>query len=220
VTFAARAARAALKPAALAASLAPLAFGLWAAFHDQIGRDPARALERMTGDWSIEFLCLTLAVTPVRRLTAWHWLVRLRRMLGLFSCFYGTIHFLTYLTFDRFSWIDFPNGLLSGAAAVDFIRSTGADIVARPFLAIGFAGLLVMMPLAITSTPGMIRRLGGRRWRRLHRLVYVVAVAGLLHHWWPLADRFRLDTYGTLVGTSLAFRLYWTRVRSRPAAPV
>jgi sulfoxide reductase heme-binding subunit YedZ len=103
---------------------------------------------------------------------------------------------------------------------MDFITATGADIVARPFLAIGFAGFLVMAPLAVTSTPGMIRRLGGRRWRRLHRLVYFVAVAGLFHHWWPLADRFRFDTYGALVGTSLAFRVYWSRVRTAPAVPV
>jgi sulfoxide reductase heme-binding subunit YedZ len=193
---------------------------MWAAFHNQIGRDPARALERMTGDWAIEFLCLTLAVTPLRRLSSWHWLVKLRRMFGLFSFFYGTIHFVTYLAFDRFSWIDFPNGLLSWPAGMDFITATGADIVARPFLAIGFAGFLVMAPLAVTSTPGMIRRLGGRRWQRLHRLVYFVAVAGLFHHWWPLADRFRFDTYGALVGTSLAFRVYWSRVRTAPAVPV
>jgi sulfoxide reductase heme-binding subunit YedZ len=141
-------------------------------------------------------------------------------MLGLFAFFYGTIHFLTYLLFDRFSWLDFPNGLVSWTAAADFTRSTGRDILARPFLAIGFAAFLVMAPLAVTSTPGMIRRLGGRRWRRLHRFVYVAAVTGLLHHWWPLADRLRLDAYGLFIGTSIAFRIYWARMRTSPSAPV
>jgi sulfoxide reductase heme-binding subunit YedZ len=220
VTLSSRATRAALKPAVFAASIAPLAYEAWGLFNRPIASGSTRALERTTGDWAIVFLCLTLAVTPVRRLTSWHVLVRLRRMLGLFAFFYGTLHFLTYLLFDRFSWLDFPNGLASWTAALDFTRSTGRDILARPFLAIGFAALILMAPLAMTSTPAMIRRLGGRRWQRLHRLVYVVALGGLLHHWWPLADRFRFDTYGGVIAASLTLRISWVRLRAARLNPV
>jgi sulfoxide reductase heme-binding subunit YedZ len=219
VILSTRAANRAIKLAAFAASLTPVIHQTWALVNDRIGRDPARALERATGDWTIIFVCLTLAVTPARRILSWQALVRLRRMLGLFAFFYGTLHLLTYLLFDRFSWLDFPNGLVSWTGAVTFARGTARDMVVRPFLAIGGVAYLVMAPLAATSSPGMIRRLGGRRWRRLHRLVYVAAVAGLLHHWWPLADRCRLDAYGVLIGMSIAFRVYWARVRAlRPSA--
>jgi sulfoxide reductase heme-binding subunit YedZ len=212
VGLSARATRATLKTAAFAASLAPIGYEAWAISTNHVGRDPARALERITGDWTIIFLCLTLAVTPVRRLTSWYSLVQVRRMLGLFAFFYATVHFLTYLMFDRFSWLDFPNGLLSWTAILSFTSATGRDIVVRPFLAIGFAAFLVMAPLAVTSTPAMIRRLGGRRWRRLHRLVYLAAVAGLIHHWWPLGDRLRLDLYGVLVSALMTFRIFRARM--------
>jgi sulfoxide reductase heme-binding subunit YedZ len=203
-----------LKPLVFVASLAPAAYLTWAVANNELGVDPYRSATRETGAWTLRFLCLTLAVTPFRRLTQWHLVITFRRMLGLFAFFYGAVHFLTYVIFDRFASLDFRNGLVSWATIGDLTTSTGGDIVKRPFLAIGLGALMVMAPLAVTSTAAMIRRLGARRWQRLHRFVYVTTIAGLVHHWWPLSDRLRLDSYGAIVGALLAYRIYHAQVRT------
>ncbi|MFZ1326501.1 MAG: protein-methionine-sulfoxide reductase heme-binding subunit MsrQ, partial [Candidatus Contendobacter sp.] len=137
------------------ASLLPLAWLCWLAWQDRLGTNPVETLSHYTGDWSLRFLLLTLTVTPLRRLTGWHGLIRFRRMLGLFAFFYVCLHFSIYLVFDQFfDW----------AGIVE-------DVAKRPYITVGFAGWLLLIPLAATSTSGMIKRLG-RYWQRLHRLVY------------------------------------------------
>jgi sulfoxide reductase heme-binding subunit YedZ len=208
-----------LQPLMFAASLGPAVYLTWAALNNELGADPFRGATREAGVWTLRFLSLTLAVTPFRRLTQWHSVIKVRRMLGLLAFFYGTVHFLMYVIFDRFAGLDFRNGIVSWITIGDLTTSVGGDIVKRPFLAIGLAGFMIMVPLAVTSTPAMIRRLGGRRWQWLHRFVYVAAIAGLLHHWWPLSDRFRLDSYGAIVGALLAYRIYHSRVRTPQRSP-
>jgi sulfoxide reductase heme-binding subunit YedZ len=208
-----------LKPLMFAASLGPVVYLTWAALNNELGSDPFRGATREAGVWTFRFLSLTLAVTPFRRLTQRHSVIKFRRMLGLFAFFYGTVHFLMYVIFDRFAGLDFRNGIVSWVTIGDLTTSVGGDIVKRPFLAIGLAGFMIMVPLAVTSTAAMIRRLGGRRWQWLHRFVYVAAIAGLLHHWWPLSDRFRLDSYGAIVGALLAYRIYRSRVRKPQHSP-
>ena len=124
---------------------------------------------------------ITLAVTPVRRLLSQPWLIKFRRMLGLFAFFYGTLHFLTYVALDRFAGLTFRDGIVAWSTAGELASAIGADIYKRPFITIGFVAFVSMVPLAATSTAGMIRRLGGRHWRRLHRLIYVSAAAGVIH---------------------------------------
>ena len=158
-----------------------------------LGANPVEFVTRSTGTWTLVFLCITLAVTPARRLTGWNWLQRLRRMLGLFAFFYGALHFTTYFWLDQ--WFDL-------AAIVK-------DIVKRPFITMGFAALVLMIPLAITSTDAMVRRLG-RRWGALHRLVYVVAMAAILHYWWHKAgknDFSQVGWYAAVVIGLLGWRL-------------
>jgi sulfoxide reductase heme-binding subunit YedZ len=210
-----RVVRLGLKPLVFVGSLAPVAYITRAVANNDLGADSFRGVTTETGVWTLIFLCLTLAVTPFRRLTQWHCVMTFRRMLGLFAFFYGAVHFLTYVIFDRFAGLDFRNGMVSWTTISDLTISTSGDIAKRPFLALGVAALLVMPPLAVTSTAAMIRRLGGRRWRRLHRLVYVAAIGGLLHHWWPLSDRLRLDSYGVIIGGLLGYRIYCAQVRTR-----
>lgn len=131
-----------------------------------VGADPVEALQLTTGIWALRLLALTLLVTPLRRLTGWNVLARYRRMLGLFTFFYATLHLLVYLVIDQGLWVD---GIVE-------------DVFERPYITLGMLGWLLLLPLAVTSTAGWVRRLGGRRWQRLHRLVYVVAVAGVLHY--------------------------------------
>jgi sulfoxide reductase heme-binding subunit YedZ len=201
--------RTVLKLAVFIASLSPLALDVFAFVGHHLGRDPYRAVIRDTGVWSLWFLCFTLALTPLRRATAWHELVRFRRMLGLFAFFYGTVHTLAYVVFDRVAGLALPDGLVSWSAAAELTASTARDVWEKPFLAIGLAAFVAMVPLAATSTSEMIRRVGGQRWRQLHRLVYAVAVGSLIHHWWPLPDRLRVDIYGLLIGASFLFRIGW-----------
>jgi sulfoxide reductase heme-binding subunit YedZ len=163
--------------------------------------------------WTIWFLCGTLAITPLRRLTGWNEVIRYRRTFGLLAFVYGTLHFLAYLIFDRFAGLEFQDGASLWSTAGNLTSYTAADIIQRPFLAIGFASFLSMVPLAVSSSPEMIRRLGGRQWRHLHRLVYATAITGLLHHWWPLADRVRLDSYSAVLGVLFAYRIYRARAR-------
>ena len=182
--------------------LVPLASLTYGTLADSLGANPIETITRTTGTWTLRFLVITLAVTPLRRLTGWHQIIRVRRMFGLFAFFYGSLHFLTYIWLDQF--FDFGEMV--------------SDVMKRPFITAGFTGFVLMLPLALTSTSGMIRRLGGRRWQRLHRLVYVAAIAGVVHYWWLVkADLQRPQIYAALVGVLLAFRVVVSiRRRSGP----
>ena len=159
-----------LKPVVFVASLAPavylglqvlkaLGYLTWSAVAD-LSANPLSDVTNGTGDWTIRFVCIALAVTPVRRLTGWNTVIRFRRMLGLFAFFYATLHFLTYVGLDRLAGLDFPNGIVSFTTVRLLTVSIAADIYKRPFITIGFTGFVLMVPLALTSTAGMIRRLG------------------------------------------------------------
>lgn len=175
-----------------AASLGPLAWLAWAAWAHRLGANPISTITLETGTWTLRFLVITLAVTPVRRLTGWNDIIRFRRMLGLFAFFYGSLHLLTYVWLDQFfDW-----------------HSIVKDVAKRPFITAGATAFLLMVPLAATSTAGMIRRLGGRAWRRLHRLVYVSAALGVLHYWWLVkADIRRPRAYAVVLAVLLGSRL-------------
>ena len=188
---------------------------VYAALTGALSVNPLSDITNETGVWTLRFLCITLAVTPLRRLTGWQSVIRFRRMVGLFAFFYGTLHFLTYVVFDRFAGLDFPKGIVSWTT----VRSLGAavveDVYKRPFITVGFTGFSLMAPLAVTSTAAMIRRLGGKRWTALHRLIYVTGIAGVVHYWWLVkADVNRPATYALVVGSLLAFRLWWARGRT------
>jgi len=209
-----------LKPVVFLASLGPATWLVWAALTGHLSVNPLSDITNETGVWTLRFVCITLAITPLRRLTGWHDLIRFRRMAGLYAFFYGTLHFLTYVIADRFAGLDFPGGVVSVSTALSLstlrllARSVGEDIYKRPFITVGFTAWLTMVPLAATSTAGMIRRLGGRRWNLLHRLVYATGVAGVIHYWWLVkADVSRPVMYGLVVATLLGFRAY--RARSR-----
>ncbi|WP_020166150.1 sulfite oxidase heme-binding subunit YedZ [Methyloversatilis discipulorum] len=179
-----------------AACLLPLMLLVAGGLRDALGANPIEHITRATGDWTLRLLLLTLAVTPLRQLTGWHWLVRLRRTLGLYAFFYGSLHLATYVWLDQF--FDWP-GIV-------------ADIVKRPFVTLGFAAFVLMLPLAITSTNGMIRRLGGRSWQRLHRAVYAVGVLGVAHYWWLVKkDLTEPITYAFVLATLFALRLWHGR---------
>jgi methionine sulfoxide reductase heme-binding subunit len=185
-----------LKAAIFVAALLPLArlvfAGATGAFGG-LGANPIEFVTRSTGTWTLVFLCITLAVTPLRRLSGWHWLLRLRRMLGLFAFFYATLHFITYLWFDQ--WFD--------------LQAIVIDVIQRPFITAGFVAFVLMVPLALTSNDAMVRRMG-RRWSQLHRLVYVIAIAGVLHFWWHKAGKNDLTDpiiYGSIVAALLGWRL-------------
>ena len=163
--------------------------------------EPLEAITRGTGDWVLYLLCLTLAVTPLRRLTGWNWLVRLRRMIGLFAFFYAFVHFLAFLWFDHF--FD--------------MAAMWKDVVKRPFITVGFAAFVLLIPLAVTSTNGMIKRLGGKRWQWLHRLIYLVAPLGILHFWWMKAGKNNFTEpiiFGLIVLVLLGARVYWSRTKA------
>lgn len=189
------------KPLLLAVCLLPCAFLVYAAASDQLGANPAEALVRSTGDWTLRFLCLVLAVTPLRIQAGLPSLARFRRMLGLFVYFYVLLHLLCY------SWFDM------GFELQDIAR----DITKRPFILVGFAAFVLLTPLAATSFNRAIRWLGAPRWRGLHRLVYGIAVLGVLHFFWMRASKNNLVevvVYAGIVGILLAWRL-WRRLALR-----
>jgi sulfoxide reductase heme-binding subunit YedZ len=209
-----------LKSVVFLASLGPLGWLVWAAFTGNLSANPLSDLTNETGVWTLRFLCITLAITPLRRITGWNSLIRFRRMTGLFAFFYGILHFLIYVIVDRFAGLDFPDGIVAWSTVRNLAASVGEDVYKRPFITVGFTALMLMVPLAATSTSGMIRRLGGRRWNRLHRLVYVSAAAGVVHYWWLVkADVSRPRIYALVVGLLLAFRLWWW-ARKRVLSPV
>ena len=201
----ARIVRFVVKPVVFAAALTPLGWLVYGAASGGLGPNPIEAITHGTGDWTLRFLLLTLALTPLRVLTGWNALARFRRMLGLFAFFYGCLHLLTYVWLDKFfSWTDIAH-----------------DIPRRPFITAGFTAFVVLVPLAATSTAGMIRRLGGRNWKRLHRLIYLSAIAAVVHYWWLVkADVSRPLRYAVVLALLLAVRLFVAFRRSgRATAP-
>jgi sulfoxide reductase heme-binding subunit YedZ len=207
------------KPALFLGSLSPAAWLPVAAFTGRLSANPLADVTNETGVWTLRFLCIALAMTPLRRITGWNGAIRFRRMLGLFAFFYGSLHLLTYVVADRLAGLDFPDGMVAWQTVNDLARATVSDVLKRPFITVGFAAWLCMLPLAITSTAGMIRRLGGRRWQLLHRLTYVAAAAAVLHYWWLVkADVRRPEAYALIVGFLLAFRGWWWRRSTK--APV
>ncbi len=181
--------------------LVPLARLFWLGYCDALSANPIEFVTRSTGTWTLVFLCITLAVTPVRRLTGLGWLLRLRRMLGLYAFFYACLHLTTYVWFDQ--WFDLN----------EIIR----DVIKRPFVTAGFAAFVLMLPLAVTSNAFSMRRLG-RRWQSVHRLIYLVAPVALLHFWWHKAgknDFFEPLIYLVIVAALLGIRLAWRRTANR-----
>jgi len=173
-------------------SLIPLALLLWDVYRKQVGPNPLDFATKTTGMLTLIFLSLTVAVTPLRKIFGINALVKYRRMLGLFAFFYGALHLLTYVWFDR----------------LFDLKSVGQDVVRRPFILVGMTAFFLMFPLAITSTNKMVKRLGGKRWARLHRLVYVAAVAGVVHFWMLVKSDTRLPlTFGFVVLFLLGYRL-------------
>ncbi len=173
-------------------SLVPLALLLWDVARHQVGANPLEFVTRTTGMLTLVFLLISLAVTPLRRITGLNWLIRFRRMLGLFAFFYGSLHLMTYVAFDRFF----------------HLTTVPADIVKRPFIAIGFTAFVLMAPLAITSTDKMVKRLGGKRWSRLHKIVYGAGVLGVLHYYMLVKSDERLPlTFAFILLVLLGFRI-------------
>jgi sulfoxide reductase heme-binding subunit YedZ len=185
--------------------LVPLGLLVWRALQGELTANPIEFITHRTGDWTLRFLVITLAITPLRKILHLPQLIRFRRMLGLFAFFYGCLHFSIWIGIDKFfAWSDM-----------------WADVRKRPFITVGFTGFVLMIPLAITSTAGWIRRLGGRRWQMLHRLVYVSAVAGVIHYYWLVKSDVRKPLlYAFLVGILLAWRLgTWLIGQRKNAAP-
>ena len=173
-------------------ALVPLVLLFWDLYHKRVGPNPLQFATTSTGMLTLIFLSLTVAITPLRKIFGVNSLVKLRRMLGLFAFFYGALHLLTYIWFDRL---------------FNFI-SVGQDVVRRPFILFGMIAFLLMVPLAITSTNKMVKRLGGKRWAKLHRLVYVSAIAGVVHFWMLVKSDTRLPlTFAFIVLFLLGYRL-------------
>jgi methionine sulfoxide reductase heme-binding subunit len=181
-----------LKPAVFLVCLVPALWLAWDIYAGNLSANPLEDLRNRTGIWTLRFLMITLTVTPLRRISDWHSLIRFRRMLGLFAFFYALIHFITYIWLDQF--FDFD-------AILD-------DITKRPFIISGLVSFVLMLPLAVTSTKKWIGRLGGKRWQMLHRLIYISGIAGVMHYYWrvKLDVRFPL-AYGALLLVLLAFRV-------------
>ncbi|MBP0594029.1 protein-methionine-sulfoxide reductase heme-binding subunit MsrQ [Paraburkholderia sp. LEh10] len=190
------------KIAVFIAALYPLARIVLFGLTGGLGANPIEFITRSTGLWTLVFLCITLAVTPLRKLTGWNALLRFRRMLGLYAFFYGALHFTTYFWFDK--WFD--------------IAEIIKDIGKRPFITVGFAAFILLIPLAITSPKAMVRKLG-RRWQTLHRVIYPIAALAILHFWWMKAGKHDLilpKIYGAIVVALLGWRLVvWARDRLR-----
>ena len=194
----------AIKLALFVLALVPLAWMAWRVASGAV-IEPLEYLTRGSGDWTLYLLCVTLAVTPLRRLTGMNWLQKLRRMAGLFSFFYALLHFTCFLWFDHFFDIA---GMLK-------------DVAKRPFILVGFTAFVLLIPLAVTSTNGMVRRLGGKRWQALHRLVYVIAMLAVLHFWWMKAGKNDLAEpalFAAIVALLLGYRLVLA-LRKRASSP-
>ncbi len=189
-----------------AALIPPLLLG-WRAIHGGLGANPIEVVTHSTGQWTIIFLLLTLSVTPLRRLARQYWLIGLRRMVGLFAFFYATLHFATYVWLDKF--FD--------------VHEIVKDIYKRPFITVGFAAFTLLVPLALSSTAWSIRKLGGKNWQRLHRLIYLSAILGVIHFIWLVkADKRQPCAYGFVLTVLLSYRVWmWfsTRKERQLAGP-
>jgi methionine sulfoxide reductase heme-binding subunit len=182
-------------------ALVPLALLLWDVYRRQVGANPLEFVTRTTGMLTLVFLTISLAITPLRRVTALNQLVKFRRMLGLFAFFYGSLHLLTYVSFDRsFRLLTIPG-----------------DIAGRRFIAVGMAAFVLMVPLAITSTDKMVKRLGGKGWAKLHRVVYLAGMLGVLHYYMLVKSDVRLPvTFAFLIAVLLGFRVFAKHYKSHP----
>jgi len=177
---------------------------LWRGLHQELGANPVEAITDTTGDWTLRFLVITLAITPVRKIANQPWLIRFRRMFGLFAFFYACLHFTTYIWLDQY--FD--------------LRSMLKDVAKRPFITAGFTAFVLLIPLALTSTTGWIRRLGGARWQKLHRLIYLSGIAGAIHYYWKVKSDVREPVfYLAVVLLLLAFRAV-TAARARRAGAI
>jgi len=180
------------KPVVFLACLVPLGLLVWRGFHAELGANPIEAITHGTGDWTLRFLLITLAVTPVRKLTRQYWLIHFRRMFGLFAFFYGCLHLMTYVWLDKF--FD--------------VHEMLKDIAKRRFITAGMTAFALMLPLALTSTKWSIRKLGGKRWQTLHRLIYFSAAAGVIHYIWLVkADLRKPLEYGAVLAALILYRL-------------
>ena len=198
----------AAKPALFVVALLPFAWLMYGAFTNNLGANPAEYLIRATGDWTLRFLCITLAVTPLRVITGTPTLARFRRMLGLFVYFYVVMHLLSY------SWFDM------GFDVADIAK----DIAKRPFILVGFSGFVLLTPLALTSFNRAVKAMGAKRWQALHKLVYVIAGLGLLHFFWMRAGKnnfAEVAVYAAIIAVLLGWRLaqFTKRKRLQPASP-
>ena len=192
------------KVAVFVACLVPLGILLWRGFHNELTANPIEFITHTTGDWTMRFLIITLAITPLRKLLRQPLLIRYRRMLGLFAFFYVCLHFSTWIGLDKFfNWTEMWK-----------------DVQKRRFITVGFAGFMLLIPLAVTSTAGWIRRLGGKRWQLLHRLIYVTAILGVIHYFWLVkSDIHKPLQYAVLVGILLLWRVgEWISNRSKKPA--
>ena len=184
------------KAALFTLCLAPLARLVFFAFTDRLGANPIEFVLRSLGTWTLTLLLVTLSITPLRRLTGWNSLIRVRRMLGLFAFFYVCLHFLTYAGVDQ---------------SFD-LNAIVADVIKRPYITVGFTCFVLLIPLAVTSTNAMQRRLGGKRWQQLHRLVYFIAVGGVVHYLWLVKkDLTQPLLYGLALAVLLGVRFVWRR---------
>ena len=187
------------------AALVPLGRLGWKAFHDGLGANPIEVITHSTGDWTLILILTTLSITPLRKLTRQYWLIGVRRTIGLFAFFYGVLHFTTYIWLDKFfDWHEIIK-----------------DVAKRPFITIGFSAFVLLIPLAITSTAGWIRRMGGKNWQRLHKLIYVTAVLGVIHYIWLVkADKHKPLQYAFVLGVLLLYRVgTWALEMRKKTAP-
>lgn len=196
---------AAIKGLLFIACLIPAGWFAVAFFQDALGANPIEAITRASGEWTMRLLMITLAITPLRRLTGWNWLIRLRRMLGVFTFFYASLHLTTYLWLDQFfDWQAIAN-----------------DILKRPFITVGFAAFVLLVPLAATSFNAAIRQLGGKRWQALHRSVYAIGILAVLHYVWLVKRDLTWPLfYGLVLALLLGARAWWREAeRRRQLAP-
>lgn len=192
-----------IKSAVFVLCLLPLGLLLWRALHGQLTANPIEFITHTTGWWALTFLMITLSVTPLRRLLNLPWLLRLRRMLGLYAFFYACLHFLTWLVLDQFfDW----NAIVK-------------DVIKRPYITVGFTAFVLLLPLAVTSTNAMVRRLGAKRWQLLHRLVYVIATLGVIHFLWLVKKDIREPAvFGIVLAVLLGVRVLFYLRRRAPAS--
>ena len=190
-----------IKPVIFLACLEPLGRLAWKGFHGMLGANPIEVITHATGDWTLTFLLITLSITPLRKLTRQYWLIGLRRMFGLYAFFYGTLHLTTYVWLDKFF----------------NVHEMLADVAKRRFITAGLTAFVLMIPLALTSTKGWIRRMGGKRWQALHRLLYFSAAAGVIHYIWLVkADLRKPLQYAAVLAVLMAYRVVvWAGAKAK-----